>query len=340
MNAAPERVSGHEPHLADATVPTARARRVVITGGLGFIGSYVAERFARDGWIVSVIDDRRGNVVSAISGVVVHTGRAEDREVLARIVHGHGEGRKADLVIHCASPVGPGAIAEADYGVTEAIVEPTIAVSRACAVASIPLIHISTSEVYGNSGVCSETDGCNVPPGNAPRLEYAVGKLASEKIALHADAAIVRPFNVTAARQDARKGFVVPNFVEAAIKGEPLRVFTPGTQRRAIQSVHDLVEGIVRIAETPEAFGEIFNIGNPANEISVTHLAELIVRLLDSDSEIEVVDGRTVWGPKWSEAAGFHKLPDIEKARALLGWEPTVPLPSLIRDLADEIRAQ
>ena len=321
------------------------SRRVVITGGLGFIGSYVAERFARDGWIVSVIDDRRGNVVSAISGVVVHTGRAEDREILARIVHGHGEGRKADLVIHCASPVGPGAIAEADYGVTEAIVEPTIAVSRACAVASIPLIHISTSEVYGNSGVCSETDGCNVPPGNAPRLEYAVGKLASEKIALHANAAIVRPFNVTAARQDARKGFVVPNFVEAAIKGEPLRVFTPGTQRRAIQSVRDLVEGIARIADLlldadPTVAGEIFNIGNPANEISVTHLAELIVRLLDSDSEIEVVDGRTVWGPKWSEAAGFHKLPDIEKARALLGWEPTVPLPSLIRDLADEIRAQ
>jgi len=316
--------------------------RVVITGGLGFIGSYVAERFARDGWIVSIIDDRRGNVVGALPGVAtVHTADCTDRGVIGRVILGGLDGTgKADLVIHCASPVGPGAIAEADYGVTEAIVEPTIAIARACAFRSIPLIHISTSEVYGNSGVCSEGDGCNVPAGSAPRLEYAVGKLASEKIALHANAAIVRPFNVTAARQDAAKGFVVPNFVEAALRGEPLRVFTPGTQRRAIQSVHDLVEGIVRIAETPEAFGEIFNIGNPANEISVTHLAELIVRLLDSDSEIEVVDGRTVWGPKWSEAAGFHKLPDIEKARALLGWEPTVLLPSLIRDLADEIRAQ
>lgn len=313
------------------------SRRVVITGGLGFIGSYTAERFAREGWTVSIIDSRVGNVVPSVTNVVTHTADCKDRGHLARIL-GLAD-RKADLVIHCASPVGPKAIAEANYGVTEAIVEPTIAVARACNVASIPLIHISTSEVYGSSGVCTETDGCQIPAGNDPRLEYAVGKIAAEKIALHANAAIVRPFNVTAARQDSAKGFVVPNFVEAALRGDPVKVFRPGTQRRSIQSVHDLVGGILRIANRFDvARGEIFNLGNPDNEIAMEELAHLVVCLLGSESDVEIVDGREVFGPKWTEAAGFHKLPDIGKARRLLDWEPVVPLRTVIEDLAAEIR--
>lgn len=313
------------------------SRRLLVTGGLGFIGSYAAEEFAREGWHVEIVDDRRGNVVEGKpEGVVaVHTASCEDRGVIGRLLLGE---RKPDLVLHCASPVGPGAIATGDRHVTEAIIEPTIAISRACSIRSIPLIHISTSEVYGKSGVCSESDSCEIPAGDAPRLEYAVGKIAAEKIALHANAAVVRPFNVTGARQDSAKGFVVPNFVEAALEGRPLYVFRPGSQRRAIMSVHDLVASFLRIAERPDAFGQTFNIGAPENETSVISLAERIVSLLGSSSRIEITDGTAVWGAKWTEAAGFHKLPSIAKAEARLDWEPLVSLDSVILDLASEIR--
>lgn len=312
-------------------------RRLLVTGGLGFIGSYAAEEFARQGWHVEILDDRRGNVISGRpAGVAaVHTASCEDRAVLARLLLA---GPKPDLVLHCASPVGPGAIAEASYGITEAIVEPTIAVSRACSLREIPLIHISTSEVYGSDGICREDGSCSVPAGDAPRLEYAVGKIAAEKIASHANAAIIRPFNVTGARQDARKGFVVPNFVEAALRGEPLRVFRPGTQRRAIMAVSDLVAAFVAVSERKRAFGQTLNIGAPENETTIADLAERVVRLLDSRSEIEITDGAAVWGPKWTEAAGFHKLPDITKATSRLGWTPRVGLDETILALAEEIR--
>ena len=310
-------------------------RSILITGGLGFIGSYAAEAFRDDGWEVTILDDRRAALLDEPpEGVEFMEGSCEEMDPMVRKWIIGSAPSRVTRILHCASPVGPGAIAQADYSVTTEIVRPAIAVTETARSMGIPLIFISTSEVYGSSGICYEADDCVLPAGSAPRLEYAIGKLAAEKISLRADSTIVRPFNVTGARQDSSKGFVVPNLIEQAIEQKPLSVFEPGTQKRAIMAIGDLCEALIRIAHRQP--GLIFNIGAPENQTSILDLAKLIIEELGSFSEIEIIDGRDKWGSRWTEAAGFHKLPGIERAERILGWKPEIDLPEIIHSVAAE----
>lgn len=322
-------------------------KTILITGGLGFVGSYAAEAFLAEDWEVFLLDDRRGPVVDDVPGAKLIVGdvAAIGANWITRL--------DPDVVLHCASPVGPGALAQRPErsSVADEILKTSVPVAHACATIGAPLIYISTSEVYGLSGPCAEDDDCVVPAGHTPRLQYAVGKRAAEQIAATVvpSCAIVRPFNIAGARQDRAKGFVLPTFVEQALGGEPLTVFGDGSARRAFMDVRDLCELLLRIGgamgrATSPVGPHVLNAGAPQNTTTIADLAGRVQDKVEhregQTSPIVYVDGTEVHGPRWTEAAGYHKVPVIGAAQHLFGWEAVTDLDSLIDGVIADVASR
>lgn len=299
--------------------------RAVVTGGLGFIGSHLVERLLADGHRVTVVDDGRTAVAGDVPGADIRRWAMEHAPFPP----------DADIVYHLAGPVGPvGVLRHAGAIVTDVVAMADTA--RAWALMNgCPLVYVSTSEVYGlQRQPMDESAPRIVAAGHSARMEYAVAKLAAETMLLNSpglDVRVVRPFNVAGPRQQEQGGFVLPRFVRQAKAGEPLTVYTPGTQRRAFTHVLDIVDGIVRVGEQGRP-GSVWNLGSPANECSIAELALEVVATLGSRSRIEVVDPTELWGPAFREAP--DKVPDITRARTLLGWEPARDRRQVILDAA------
>jgi nucleoside-diphosphate-sugar epimerase len=154
-------------------------------------------------------------------------------------------------------------------------------------------------------------------------------------------AIVVRPFNVAGPGQSRAGGFVLPTFVQQALAGEPLTVFSTGEQVRAFLAVDDLVRFLVDFmdAALEKRDAIIYNLGNPANAITVRRLAELVRSLAGSTSDIIYVDGRAIHGPLYAEAESTEKVPVLRGA-ADLGWRPFIGLKELILQTIDYYRKQ
>jgi nucleoside-diphosphate-sugar epimerase len=317
------------------------SRSVLITGGLGFIGSHLAEDFHARGWHVTIVDDRRAAVV----------GWTPDPEmgVIESSVERVGF-PPVDLIVHAASPVGPAGILGLAGDIVPQIIEPTRVVADNCARHKVPLIHISTSEVYNASGINSEDDDLIAPAEPSARGEYAVGKIAAEYIVRQRSrldnfpALVIRPFNIAGARQPREKGFVIPTFVEQALAGEPMTVFGKGDQRRAFMSVADFCRLIATVSERPLPVPtQVINAGNAENATTINELAERVARRVgryEAGAQFrERVSGNEVHGPEWREAAGYHKIP-LTSAAARLGWMPEDDLDAIIDATAYELAGE
>ena len=300
-------------------------RLALVTGGKGFIGSHLVERLLADGWAVTVVDDGRSG-----------TTKVPGAEYIRRSVTAAGRlGWAVDAVYHLAGPVGPvGVLAHAGRIVPDIVADAQVVrdIALRC---DAPLVYVSTSEVYGlQQQPMTEQAPRIIAAGHSARMEYAVGKLAAETMLLNTaglDVRIIRPFNVAGPRQREEGGFVLPRFIRQAKAGEPLTVYQPGTQRRAFTHVLDIVDGILR-AGTVGQTGQVYNLGNPANECSIHDLAIEVLDALGVGNGIAIVDPRDLWGPAFHEAP--DKVPDITFARQMLGWEPTRDRATVIRDAA------
>jgi nucleoside-diphosphate-sugar epimerase len=299
--------------------------RVLITGALGFIGSHLADAYLARGHDVVGIDDLSGNVVDDIDGMLFR-----HRDIRDRITG------KVDLVVHAASPVG--AVALLDRGsIVAEIVEGTQSVLEYCERVDAALINISSSEVYGFSGVYHEADDCVIPHDLTHRIQYAAGKLAAEHLVRTSglQTLTVRPFNVAGPRQTSSKGFVLPTFCEQALAGEPLTVFESGFQERSFTAVWDVVDFILEAR--PSRLGEVVNVGNPDNRTTVIDLAGRVLDVLQEQAgRVVFTTGKDVHGPAYEEAKGVVKVPDVTVARAR-GWRPRVGLDEMILRTAEEI---
>jgi nucleoside-diphosphate-sugar epimerase len=248
-----------------------------------------------------------------------------------------------DLVVHCASYVGPASILAYAGQIGPAIVHNTAAVIEKCIAADVPLINFSSAEVYGRSGILFEGADIRVPPYYNPRIEYALGKLTAESMCINSHdrglrSVTIRPFNVAGPRQSRFGGFVMPTFVQQALSGRPLTVFAGGRQRRAFLSVTDLCRFITDFVDDDALDNpRVYNVGNPGNEIGVWELAELITQTLGSESDIVHTDAKTIYGPQYEECESFQKLPDISNASER-GWAPQVGLEALIQETIDYYR--
>ena len=294
--------------------------RHLVTGGLGFIGSHLTDTLLREGHDVLVLDDNRaGNPVR------------DDCEVVDAVIGGWWTTEQFAAVWHLASPVGPVGVMRQAGRITGEVLRGAENAAALASASGVTLMHVSTSEVYGGGegGLCREDMDCRVSQTLSARLEYQTAKLAVEVMLLNTaglDVRIIRPFNVSGPRQKPEGGFVLPRWAGQVATGQPVTVYAPGDQRRAMTHVLDIVEGMMCVYRDGER--GVWNLGNPANIISMSDLADLFVSV--TGGVTETVDPKVLHGPDFMEAA--EKFPDATKALAL-GWLPSRTIEMIVRDV-------
>jgi dTDP-glucose 4,6-dehydratase len=294
-------------------------RRAVITGGAGFLGSHLCERFLSEGYEVLCLDNFLTGTPTNVEHLMGRDGFRVLRVDVTDFIHVVGP---VDMVLHFASPASP-----IDYLQLplETLKVGSIGTMHTLGLAKekgARYVLASTSETYGDPQVHPqpETYWGHVNP-VGPRGVYDEAKRFGEAITMAyrrhhgVNTGIVRIFNTHGISMRPNDGRAIPTFIRQALKGEPITVAGDGAQTRSIQYVDDLVEGVWRFAHT-EHSGPV-NIGNPA-ELSMLELAERVRDLCGSTSEI-------VFIPR-PEDDPVVRRPDITLARELLDWEPRVPL--------------
>jgi UDP-glucose 4-epimerase len=313
---------------------------VLVTGGFGFIGSHLVERLLTDpGTSVHVVDDLSSSPLQ-LDGILEDLGHPDrlSYEITTLLDFlGRPDVPAFDRVYHLASPVGPAGVLQHAGQMVRQIVDDTYALIEFVTRVGARLLDVSTSEVYGGGqeGLCAEGAPKIVPARTTVRLEYAVAKLAAETALINTttvtdlDAVIVRPFNVAGPRQSPRGGFVLPRFLRQAHFGEDITVFGDGRALRAFTHVRDVVDGLVRTMDKGQR-GDAYNIGNPANRISILELAESVREVVPSSSTIKFIDPKTIYGPLYEEAN--DKFPEASRAMNELGWRPSYSVQDTIED--------
>lgn len=318
----------------------------LVTGGFGFIGTHLVELLLKEPETrVHVVDNLSTSPIDKEAFI----GRLDAGERFSYDITSVSQYfARADLpafdeVFHLASVVGPVGVLEHSGQILRKIVNDTYLIADHALETGARLCDISTSEVYGGGreGYCAEGDTMVIPSKISARLEYAVGKLGAEvaltNLARVAGlrATIVRPFNVTGPRQSGHGGFVVPRFVAQALSADPLTVYGDGTAIRAFTHVRDIADGIIRVMRNGHP-GEAYNIGNPHNKTTILHLAKRVIDVTNSESRIDFVDPKELWGPLFEEAN--DKYPDASRAMEELGWRPKHGLEETLKQTAAYIR--
>jgi UDP-glucose 4-epimerase len=318
--------------------------RVLVTGGAGFIGSHLCERLHADGHSVTVLDDLSTGRYANIAALEkkpefkLFVDSVLNESLTGELVH------ECDAVYHLASAVGVELIVSRPVHTVESIVDATEVVLRACARNRKPILITSTSEVYGKgtSIPFREDDDTLSGPTSRRRWAYACAKALDEFLALahwyetELPVRIARLFNTVGPRQTGQYGMVVPRFVQAALAGEPLRVYGDGLQRRCFAHVLDIVEGLVRLMDRKEAIGQVVNLGND-EEVTIADLAARIKQYTKSSSEIHHVPYEKAYGPGFEDMA--RRVPCLEKAERLIGYRATRNLDRIIADVVASFRA-
>ncbi len=315
--------------------PKAQRPTVMVTGGAGFIGSHLVERLLGDGKSVLVIDD-----LSTGSLDNLHSVRADPRLRLVptRISGCPDLSRLAagvETIYHLAAAVGVELVVNSPIHVLQTNLHETEVLLEAAAPHKVPVLLSSTSEVYGKSQkpAFGEEDDLLIGPPHQSRWGYACSKLMDEFLALayfkecKLPVTIARLFNTVGPRQTGRYGMVLPRLIAAAKAGRPLRVYGDGRQTRCFCHVTDTVEALVRLRHCPTAPGEVFNIGG-TEEISIRHLAELVVEVLGSSSTVELVPYREAYGPDFDDLR--RRKPVVDKLAEATGFRPAMPLRKII----------
>ena len=294
-------------------------KTVLITGGAGFLGSHLCDRFLKEGYKVICMD----NLITGSLANISHLEKNPDFKFIEHNVSEYIDLKdEVGLILHFASPASP-----IDYlmhpiptlKVGSLGTHNTLGVAKA---KKAKYLLASTSEVYGDPKVNPQPESYY---GNVncvgPRGVYDEAKRFAEAITMayhnfhKLDTKIVRIFNTFGIRMRKNDGRVIPNFITQALKNEPITVYGKGGQTRSLCFVSDLVEGIFRLSQSD--CHDPVNIGNP-HELKIIDLAKLIIKLTDSKSKI-IYNPLPIDDPK-------VRQPDITRAKKLLNWSPKVDL--------------
>ncbi|MFT3787277.1 MAG: GDP-mannose 4,6-dehydratase [Tepidisphaeraceae bacterium] len=319
------------------------AQRILITGGAGFIGSHLAERFLDAGERVCVLDDfstgRHENIAHLVGrdGFELVTDTVESTATVNQLVG------RSDVVYHLASAVGVQLIVDQPVRTIQTIIRGTEVVLDAAHRFGRPVLITSSSEVYGKGMRVpfNEDDDIVMGPTKHARWCYAYAKGIDEFLGLayHKQfglpVAIVRLFNTVGPRQVGMYGMVLPRFVSAALAGKPLTVYGDGKQTRCFCHVSDVVGALQKLMTTPSSFGQVFNLGG-TDEVSMNDLADRVIGLTGSRSVIEHISYEAAYGQPFDDLP--RRVPSLNRIRAAIGFAPKHDLASIIRSVVDDQR--
>lgn len=310
--------------------------RVLITGGAGFIGSHLADAYLQRGDDVLVIDDLSTGTIDNIQHLKSNPrfhytiDSVHNQPVTAELVD------QSDIVIHLAAAVGVKLIVESPVRTIETNVRGTEVVLALANKKQKRVLIASTSEVYGLSTDVPFREDGNLVMGATTkgRWSYACSKAIDEFLALaywrekKLPTTIVRLFNTVGPRQTGRYGMVIPTFVKQALAGRPITVYGNGKQTRCFGYVGDVVGALVKLMDTADSVGQVFNIGS-TEEISILELAEKVKELTHSDSEIIFVPYDEAYEEGFEDMP--RRVPDTSKINRLVGFKPEMTLEGILQ---------
>jgi UDP-glucose 4-epimerase len=319
--------------------------KILITGGAGFIGSHLADRLLEAGHDITIIDNLSTGRYSNIAHLEDHErvrliiDTVLNDKIMEELI------RETDRVYHMASAVGVKLIMERPVRTIETIFRGTDVVLGFCSRYRKRVLIPSTSEVYGKgiSVPFREEDDLLTGATDKHRWAYACAKTLDEFLALahwketRLPVVVVRLFNTVGPRQTGQYGMVVPRFVKSALKNEPIPVHGTGLQSRCFGHVHDVVDALIQLLENTECFGNVINIGND-EEVTINALAEKAIEMTGSTSEIRYIPYEEAYGEGFEDMQ--RRVPSLEKARRLIGYQPTRKLEDIINDVADQFREE
>ena len=313
-------------------------KKVIITGGAGFIGSNLATRLLNENIEkLLIIDDLSTGNESNISSIVSDgrveflNSKIEDIESINELFEDY------DFCYHLAAGVGVQYIMD---NLSESLLTNILAthkVLEACQANELPILLTSTSEVYGvaEDDVWTEETKSLIGPTTKLRWSYAASKMIDEFIALSlfeegkVSPIIVRLFNIIGPNQLSKYGMVVPRFIESALEDKDILIHGDGSQSRSFTWVDDVVNYLIKLAEV-KAYGEVFNIGQ-TEEISIKNLAELIIKKTNSNSQIIYKSHEEVFGKAFEDPK--RRTPGIDKIIEFTGMKPTKNIEFMVENI-------
>ena len=311
--------------------------KYLITGGAGFIGSHLAERLIARGDQVVVLDNLStgdtNNLYSIKDEIRCVQGNILDKGLIDDLV------AESDFVVNLAASLGVFNIVNKPLESLITNLKGSGIVIESADQRKKPILIASTSEVYGKNikDSLKETDDRIIGHPLKSRWSYSEAKAVDESLAYFyflenkLPIRIVRFFNTVGPRQVGHYGMVVPRFVTAALKNEPLSVYGSGDQIRCFCHVTDAVRGLLLVMDSNKAVGEVFNVGSN-QQISIMELAKKVIEITGSKSVIEKIAYEKAYPEGFEDMQ--RRVPDISKIKQVLGWSPEINLDQIIKDIA------
>ena len=311
--------------------------KYLVSGGIGFIGSHLSESLINRGDQVVILDNLSTGILQNISSykekVSFINGSILDKRLVEELVE------DSDYVVHLAAALGVFNIVNKPLESLKTNLQGTEIVLGAADKYKKPVLIASTSEVYGKNDKVplNEEDDRIVGHPLKSRWSYSEAKAVDESLAYFyflehkLPIRIVRFFNTVGPRQVGHYGMVVPRFVSAALKNEPLSVYGSGDQIRCFCHVDDAVRALLLVMESDKAIGEVFNVGNN-QQITIMELAKKVIELTGSSSSIEKIAYEKAYPEGFEDMQ--RRVPDISKIKQVLGWTPEINLDQIIKDIA------
>jgi len=318
--------------------------KLLVTGGAGFIGSHLSERLIEMGHSVIALDDLSTGTSSNIalleksSSFEFIKGSMLDEQLVNTLI------ARVDGCIHLGAALGVQRILEKPYQSLVANIHGSEIAIKAAAEQGKRFFLASTSELYGKNPKQPLTEESDRLLGSPQLIRWAYSEakaldesLAQMFMASHGLKFVTgRFFNTVGPRQSGAYGMVLPRFVAAAMKNEPLLVYGDGSQSRVFCHVLDAINGVLKIFFDDKALGHAFNIGGE-EEISIKELAMRVISVTNSSSSIEFLPYSKAYPEGFEET--MRRVPDTSKLRKMSGWKPEYSLDGIISDIEKYLRA-
>ncbi len=311
--------------------------KYLITGGSGFIGSHLTERLLDQGHSVTIIDNlttgSEANLLKVKKSINFHQGNILEKRLMEELI------AESDYVVHLAAALGVLNIVNKPLESLKTNIQGTEVVLEASDKFGKPVLIASTSEIYGKNDKVplNEEDDRIIGHPLKSRWSYSEAKAVDESLAYFyylekkLPVRIVRFFNTVGPRQVGHYGMVLPRFVSAALKNEPLSVYGSGDQIRCFCHVDDAVRALLLVMDSDITLGEVFNVGNN-QQITIMELAKKVIELTGSSSTIERISYEKAYPEGFEDMQ--RRVPDISKIKKVLGWTPEINLDQIIKDIA------